>query len=36
MYEKQALALEVFSYKNATRYDLIIEKKDGKLSMRRK
>jgi len=36
MYEKQALTLEVFSYKNATRYDLVIEKKDGKLSMRRK
>lgn len=35
-YEKQALMLEVFSYKNATRYDLILEKKDGKLSMRRK
>jgi len=36
MYEKQALSLEVFSYKNATRYDLILEKKDGKLSLRRK
>ena len=35
-YEKEALTLEVFSYKNATRYDLILEKKDGKLSMRRK
>lgn len=36
MYEKQALTLEVFSYKEATRYDLILEKKDGKLSLRRK
>ena len=36
MYEKKALTLEVFSYKNATRYDLILEKKDGKLSLRRK
>ena len=36
MYEKQALTLEVFSYKEATRYDLILEKKDGKLSMKRK
>ncbi len=35
-YEKKALTLEVFSYKNATRYDLILEKKDGKLSLRRK
>lgn len=36
MYEKQTLTLEVFSYKEATRYDLILEKKDGKLSLRRK
>ena len=36
MYEKQAPALEVFSYKDATRYDLILEKKDGALSLRRK
>lgn len=36
VYDKQALTLEVFSYKNATRYDLILEKKDGKLSLRRK
>jgi hypothetical protein len=35
-YEKQVLVIEVFSYKNATRYDLILEKKNGKLSMRRK
>ena len=35
-YEKQALELIVFSYKEATRYDLILEKKDGKLSLRRK
>ena len=36
LYEKQALALDVFSYKDATRYDLILEKKDGKQSLRRK
>jgi hypothetical protein len=36
VYEKQALTLEVFSYKDATRYDLILEKKDGKQSLRRK
>jgi hypothetical protein len=36
VYEKQALTLEVFSYKEATRYDLILEKKDGKLSLKRK
>jgi hypothetical protein len=36
LYGKQALTLEVFSYKEATRYDLILEKKDGKLSLRRK
>jgi hypothetical protein len=34
--EKQAPTLEVFSYKEATRYDLILEKKDGKLSIKRK
>jgi hypothetical protein len=36
VYQKQTLTLEVFSYKEATRYDLILEKKDGKLSLRRK
>jgi hypothetical protein len=36
VYEKQPVTLEVFSYKQATRYDLILEKKDGKLSLRRK
>ena len=35
-YEKQTASLEVFAYKEATRYDLILEKKDGKLSLRRK
>jgi hypothetical protein len=35
-YEKQSLTLEVFSYAEPTRYDLIVEKKDGKLSIRRK
>ena len=34
--DKQPLTLEVFSYKAATRYDLILEKKDGKLALRRK
>ena len=36
LYEKQALALDVFSYKEPTRYDLILEKKEGKFSLRRK
>ena len=36
LYEKQTLTLDVFSYKEATRYDLTLEKKDGKLSLRRK
>ncbi len=36
VYEKKALTLEIFSYKNATRYDLILEKKDGTLSLRRR
>jgi hypothetical protein len=35
-YEKQTATLEVFSYKEATRYDLVLEKKDGALSLRRK
>jgi len=33
---KQTAALEVFSYKEPTRYDLILEEKDGKLTVRRK
>jgi hypothetical protein len=36
LYDKHNLTLEVFSYKDATRYDLILEKKDGVLSLRRK
>jgi hypothetical protein len=36
VYEKQPASLEVFSYKEATRYDLILEKKEGKLALRRK
>ncbi len=36
VYEKQAVTLEVFSYKSATRYDLILEKKGGKATLRRK
>jgi len=35
-YEKQTASLEVFSYKEATRYDLVLEKKDGALTLRRK
>jgi hypothetical protein len=34
--EKQTVTLEVFSYKDATRYDLILERRDGTLSLRRK
>ncbi len=34
--EKEPVSLEVYSYKDPTRYDLILEKKDGKLSLRRK
>lgn len=33
---KQTAQLAVFSYKVATRYDLIVEKIDGKLTVRRK
>ena len=36
VHEKQACTLEIFSYKEATRYDLILEKKDGALSLRRR
>jgi hypothetical protein len=36
VYEKQPVSLDVFSYKDATRYDLILEKKEGKLTVRRK
>ena len=35
-YEKQPVEIAVFSNKEATRYDLVLEKKDGKLSLRRK
>jgi hypothetical protein len=35
-YDKQTAKFELFSNKEATRYDLILEKKDGKLSLRRK
>lgn len=35
--EKQSPSLEVFSYANATRYDLVLAKdKDGKYSLKRK
>jgi hypothetical protein len=36
VYEKQTASLEVFSNKEATRYDLVLEKKDGKYILRRK
>ena len=36
VYEKQRLELPVFSNKEATRYDLILETSDGKLMLRRK
>ncbi len=36
VYEKQPVELAIFSNKEATRYDLILEKKDGKPSLRRK
>ncbi len=35
--DKQSPTLEVFSYANATRYDLVLEKgKDGKYGLKRK
>jgi hypothetical protein len=33
---KKTAALDVFSYKEPTRYDLIVEEKDGKLTVKRK
>ena len=36
VYEKQPVEIAVFSNKEATRYDLVLEKKDGKLALRRK
>lgn len=36
VYDKKPIELAVFSNKEATRYDLILEKKDGKLALRRK
>ena len=36
LYEGKPLQLAVFSNKEATRYDLVIEKKEGKASVRRK
>lgn len=33
---KKTATLEIFSYKEPTRYDLVVEEKDGKLSVRRK
>lgn len=36
VYEKRTVTLEVFSYKEATRYDLILERRDGAFALRRK
>ena len=36
LYDKQPASIDVFAYKEATRYDLILEKQDGKLVLRRK
>lgn len=36
VYDKKALELPVFSNKEATRYDLVVETKDGKPILRRK
>jgi hypothetical protein len=36
LYSGKALELPVFSNKEATRYDLVVEKKDDKLTLRRK
>jgi len=36
LYENKPVDLAVFSNKEATRYDLVLEKKDGKLTLRRK
>lgn len=33
---KRTAVIEVFSYKEPTRYDLLVEEKDGKLAVRRK
>ena len=35
-YEKSALEIPVFSTKEPARFDLVVEKKDGKLGLRRK
>ena len=36
LYDKQPITMDVFSYKQPTRYDLILEKKEGKFTLRRK
>lgn len=36
LYEGKALELAVFSNKEATRYDLVVQKKEDKLTLRRK
>ena len=36
LYDGKPLDLAVFSNKEAARYDLVVEKKDGKLTVRRK
>jgi hypothetical protein len=36
VYDRQASTLDVYSYGDPTRYDLIVDKADGALSLRRK
>ena len=36
LYEKQSVSMDIFSYKEPTRYDLLLEKKEGKFTLRRK
>jgi len=36
VYDSKPLEIAVFSNKEAARYDLVVEKKDGKLTVRRK
>jgi hypothetical protein len=35
-YNQQSPGMEIFSFEGSTRYDLILDKKDGKLVLRRK
>ena len=36
IHKKQTPTLDIFSYEKSTRYDLLLETKDGKLTLRRK